>query len=377
MSSDPVTVESFAKSSAIFKNSYIFTNRNDPDYYPLLSRYIKPLPGHQLWFAQAPGQYVAGYRQYDRHKLLQHYDLSLHWSDLIADLKLSAHGTKTAQMLVFVHGLGNDWPDAVTGFADFGHQLQVSGGYRGLVVGFSWPSYGVTDSARYYSPENTVDPSKPEETIRGMIGNSVKSFATLLLAFIDVRGQLARDGYTLVLSIATHSEGNYMLMKGFEVFATGPRPAGWSNFRNSLMLAADISAISLGDGFKGKDIPKYCDTVSVYYSGSDSVLATSTFEYFESHEKLYPTRLGQIGPFGYPIPGGHIASNVVGVDCTTVNNNTNSSYVYDPAVAHSNYMSMPVILKDMNAVLNGTPPTGRAQYPGQDKPDYYLVRDPD
>ena len=132
------------------------------------------------------------------------------------------------------------------------------------------------------------------------------------------------------------------------------------------MLAADISCAMLQGGQLGLPIAKNFNDISVYFSGADSDLAYSNYEFFNFHDQTYPTRLGLVGPFAYPAPL-KIPNTVVGVDCSQVTVNLGN-----PIYVHSSYMSLPSILADMTSVLDGSSPSGRTLYPGSSYPWYYL-----
>ena len=95
-------------------------------------------------------------------------------------------------------------------------------------------------------------------------------------------------------------------------------------------------------------------TVTVYYLTADILLASANFLYNEYHDPQYPTRLGQIGPYGYPIAAE--TPNVIGVDCTRVTVHWRHRHVANiPDLlevfgVHMSYQFLPEVLVDQENV---------------------------
>jgi esterase/lipase superfamily enzyme len=339
-------------SGPVFANSYNITNRLYP--FTVLvdsTTYVVPLPGSELSFYQSQGKSYDSNDE-DYYSATQHSFLA----DLTKDLKLTLDATGHANLVVYIHGLGNTYSDAIAAAADLGTSLQQTG-YRGLVIGFSWPSYSedVAALASYYATSRP--PQQTSGTIRDNINGSVHSF----LAMLNLLQSLQVNGSPIKMSIICHSEGNFMLMWGIQQY-----PLKSPKLNNAIMLAADISAAMLQVGQWGQGIAQTFDSVSVYFSGADSDLAYSDYEFFDFHDQTYPTRLGLIGPFAYPTASS-VADNVTGIDCSQV-----AVDLGDPLNVHSSYLSLPSVLTDITSVLAGSAPTGRTLYPGTENPWYYL-----
>ena len=183
---------------------------------------------------------------------------------------------------------------------------------------------------------------------------------------VSVRDKMEKAETPLQVSILAHSEGNYMLMKGMEALdkalcageKANPKPEwvqNWKEIDQVLMTAADISAASFHHTPPDREEPpaqaiaKRCERVTVYYSGADEVLLVSNYEYYEYHLRPFPTRLGLIGPYGYPT--GTETPKVIGVDCANVTRKHNGlSQALD---VHSAYGSHPRLLEDMALTLSG------------------------
>jgi esterase/lipase superfamily enzyme len=338
-------------SSAPFAYSYSITNRANPFTIWIDSTtYVVPLSGSGLYYYLASGSYNNSWLDYSS------YFSSQFIGNLTTDLAQTVDATGRANLVIMIHGLGNTYPDALEQAANLGASLQ-STGYPGLVIGFSWPSYSilVAPEADYYASGRP--PQATSGTIRDNINGSVASFVAMLT---QLQGIMV-NGKPVNISIICHSEGNFMLMWGMMKYpATVPR------LNHAILLAADISAAMLQAGQSGQAITNHFTDVNVYYSGCDADVNYSDYEFFAFHDQTYPTRLGLIGPFGYPAASG-VPKNVTGVDCSQV-----TVDLGDILDVHSSYMSLPPVLTDMTSVLTGAQPAGRTIFPGSSYPSYYL-----
>jgi hypothetical protein len=295
---------------------------------------------------------------------------------LIQDLKQAVVGANP-QLTIYIHGLGNNWSDAVGEMGDFGSQLQTTAGYAGLVIGFSWPSYNAIESPLLYA---TQWPSTgTAQTIRDNIVNSINAFTNLLVMVRTLTKALPG----LNLNIICHSEGNYMLMQGMSA------QAGQNKLINHvIMLAADIGNAALqlapanNGNVNGMAIAALANDVSVYSSIYDEDLLYSNVGYLNFHNPKFPLRLGQAGIYSYlgeglalPLP-----ANVIGIDCSDVVNDLNiinlaqhgviqltqmpaaTKGTYEPYI-HGSYRYIPQVLQDMTAVMTGQKPVDRTAVP--------------
>ncbi|HEV7734199.1 MAG TPA: alpha/beta hydrolase [Candidatus Binatia bacterium] len=331
-----------------FAYSYMVTNRATP--FATIREDIVPATGDALTFFTATGPYASQNVATAYTEVTQ----AVFVERLKADLALTASGGGL-HLGVYVHGLGNTFSDALTEAAQFGCNLATPGGYPGLVIGYSWPSYDLIDSTFFYG---TIAPPPPpllpqrSGSIRDNVLGSRASFQALL-TLLDadvVTGAIA----PVALSFLTHSEGNYMLMTGLGAATSSPPIA------QCLMLAADVSSVSLQTGEQGAGITDRCGGVTVYYSGADGDLVTSDYEFFAYHRSDYPTRLGLTGPhyIADPTP---LAANVTGVDCSKVTVAPAVSSIID---VHSSYRSVPRIVTDLVETMLGMPNLGRAAIAG-------------
>jgi hypothetical protein len=272
-------------------------------------------------------------------------------ADLLADLNATVTNN-TAQLVIFIHGLANSFASGVDDTGTIGGGL-ARAGFGGLVIGFSWPSYGLFDSVTDYGG------------VRQNINGSPESFASLLEMVETLRAGLD-GGASLDLSVICHSEGNYMLMQGMNYLYNNPLST-WQNIDNVLMLAADINDAALqvpdeqneNDG-TGAAIAQLSEQVTIYYSITDPELALSFAIYAEYHNPDYPGRLGMEGPYSFE--QGALETNTYGVDCNWVVNPANIAWLKINEIIpwyvleHSSYIYIPQILTDMTQTMNGTAP---------------------
>jgi hypothetical protein len=331
-----------------FAYSYMVTNRATP--FATEKAQIVPSAPDTLTYWTAPGAYQTSSPQQNYTEVTQEVFLER----LKADLALAAADGKL-HLGLYVHGLGNLFTDALTESAAFGCALKTSGQWPGLLIGYSWPSYDMLDSAGYYAssapPPPPVTP-QTSGTIRDNILGSRQSFDALM----NLLAQVVTTSQTPVtLSLLTHSEGNYMLMTGLAALA---KPV---SVDKCLMLAADISAVSLQNGEQGSAITGTCGEVTVYYSGADETLGASNYEFFQYHRSDFPTRLGLIGPYYNFAAPKELPANVVGVDCSSVTVAPAVSSIFN---VHSSYRSVPGILLDQAQTMQSLPNTKRAAISG-------------
>jgi esterase/lipase superfamily enzyme len=331
-----------------FAYSYMITNRATP--FATEIQQVVPAAAGTLTYFTAPGPYVSqnvstAYTEVSEATFVER---------LKADLALTA-SNGGLHLGLYVHGLGNVFTDALSEAAEFGCNLATPGAWPGLLIGFSWPSYDLVGSTLFYATTGPPPPPLVPQrsgSIRDNILGSRESFQSLLTLLADDVIPGAPSPVTLTL--LTHSEGNYMLMTGLGAATSSPPIA------ECLMLAADISSVSLQTGEQGDGITSRCSDVTVYYSGADPDLVTSDYEFFAYHRPDYPTRLGLIGPHYLPDPT-PLAANVEGLDCSRV---TVSPAVGSIIDVHGSYRSVPKILTDMSETMLGQPTTGRTAING-------------
>jgi len=134
---------------AAILNSYMVTNRAYPSegWDP---RYIHPLlpPGNNFYF-RAPGANNPDVSRYQQIGFSTSTMPPSFQTQLEADI-VSAVQNGGRQVTVYIHGLAYVLSDACETLGTFGQNL-VAQGYKGLLIGFSWPSYGSGGSVAFYS----------------------------------------------------------------------------------------------------------------------------------------------------------------------------------------------------------------------------------
>ncbi len=333
-------------------NSYMITNRATPGATHMAD--IKPLSSAQagaLWWYMSPKPNDTNVNDYEAQSS---NPSAIAPSNFINTLVTELQQQAKPQLALYIHGLGNTWPDAVSETGYLGQYISTNSGFTGTVIGFSWPSFDFTDSVDplFYSGAYAFPPTPEDGTIRGNIGGSYKSFGSVM-SFLE---NLSAAVPGLTISIMCHSEGNYMLMTGLY-----NRPCVVVD--QIMLMAADTNNAALqsppsGLVGQGSGIVANAKRVTVYYSANDPTLAAAVgvFGPLLMHNPEYGGRLGINGPsFNY----GQQSPNVVGVDCSLVVSEQNVSKLADGGVIpagtdlHSSYRFIPQILDDLTQTANG------------------------
>ena len=283
-----------------FTNSYIITARGSP-----LSTYyanIAPLPGNELWFYTAPGQYEPDASNYTPVGPVSQTPPRVFVDALTADLKTAA-ANGCAQLTVIIHGLGTLFTDAATEMTTLGGGLQQCANYYGLVISFDWASYGELDSSIYYSSSPySFPPAKTSGTVRDNINGTVGAFGNLIKMLQQIQNCLP----AAQINVICHSEGNYMLMLAMAAETSVEQPV----FNQTLLAAADINdgafqqSRSVARAGQGLPISSLSNRVTIYYSKNDDVLPYSQSVFKDYHNPAYPNRLGLGGPHSYDTGAG-------------------------------------------------------------------------
>ena len=129
--------------------SYMITNRTYP--WSTWSEYIYPTAAGTLFYFMAPGANninAADYLQINNNAVPPPMPSSVQ-SSLEADIE-STGPRGQRQVTLYIHGLANYLTDACGELGQFGQNLAAQG-YKGLLIGFSWPSYGEVRLKSYSS----------------------------------------------------------------------------------------------------------------------------------------------------------------------------------------------------------------------------------
>lgn len=342
-------------------NSYMITNRAYPTDQWASSIY-PVLPHGNNFYLVAPGANNYNPDAYQQVGAATAAMPSGFQSQLEADIVAAVQGGGP-EVTLYIHGLAYYLSDACETLGHFGANLAAPPqSYKGLVIGFSWPSYGDYESWKYYgSLPYSFPPKAFELTIRDNINGSTASLLNLLSQLVPLcRKHGAR------LNLATHSEGNYMLM--LAMYALSSNPGAWQALAGAggfidqvLMLAADINNGALQTpqslppwAGQGSSIAQYAKTVTVYWSSADDRLPHSD-GWPSYHNPTFPLRLGLHG-LANNAPG-KILPNVYGLDCSLVAIAKNTP---PGKSVHESYFYIPRILQDMTQTLGDVPPANVA-----------------
>ncbi len=287
-------------------------------------------------------------------------------SQLGADLgNTSQNGV--AQLTVFIHGLDSPWDSAYSTLGKYSQRLNESG-YQGIVVGFSWPSYGEISSGLFYS--DSYLPSSDSLTIRNNIRGSEEAFSNMLDTLFSLKND--SSGYdSLCVNIIAHSEGNYMLLRGMNYIDTLANPLQGNQLDQIIMMAADINNGALdtpacqqnvnGASGDGGAIAEHARFVTFYYSSHDPDLEESGDFYKKYHNPNYTERLGYFGAHD----NDSLASNVAAVSAyyanpqsrldSLIDNDSIPSYVS----VHTSYLYVKDFLDDTALTLSNNATSGQ------------------
>lgn len=239
----------------------------------------------------------------------------------------------TPKVGIYLHGYNNDYHDSIDEIVDLEAALTPVIGYAPVIVGFSWPSTGLTTN--YLSDREEAR-------------QSVGAFTRFLLDINDFMSANQTSCFSTTYCIA-HSMGNYLLRKGMEYLSdTLGTPVGRMMFSETLLLAPDLASHDIEMDGKGQYITDFSRRVHVYYSRYDRALKASSAKRFGGR------RLGRHGIEDY----GNLGGNVVAINCERFANSESvaAENLIDRAgktvSVHSSYRYHPRILQDMAKVMS-------------------------
>lgn len=275
---------------------------------------------------------------------------------LVGDLNAS-QVNDTAQLCIFVHGLGTSWFDAQRTLASYGDSLFRNGLTNGVVVGFSWPSYGDTTDlwtsmdnySSAYLPK--YDSGHTRDNIRG----SEASFSEMLSAMLGIRSNSGLNFSTLKVHLIAHSEGGYMAMRGMNYISKNGT-LGDMQLDQILLLAPDIDqgAFAVSPSYQTADgdtgdaghMTNFAAQITVFYSCCDGILASSEALALV-HNTHFLARIGKDGP-----PSGlSVIPGVQFQDCGSIND-CDSWCINLSSAVHTSYLTKTKILQLETALLN-------------------------
>jgi len=341
-----------------FNHSYMITNRANPMSDWSYEQY--PLPPSQLNFFLGAGQYNPNISQFTQSGPTAQPPTQF----LTA---LTAEARAAGQITVVIHGLDNFFDNATQLTMHLGAQLTAQQ-YSGLVIGFSWPSYGLADSTHYYgSLPYSFPPTATNGTIRDNINGSVQSFFTLVSMLRQIKQSTG-----VRINFVCHSEGNYMMMLGMRWVSLNQQDPPYISLDEILLVAADINNAALqlpNQEWAGQAhaIADLSSRVTIYSSQQDDVLPFAE-GWTDYHNPQYPKRLGLHGPASF-VPGpGDLDPKAIGLDCTSVVQPLNPN-IPPGVTTHGAYFYIPQVIADMRDTLNGVAANGVKDRVSADAPD--------
>jgi esterase/lipase superfamily enzyme len=252
-------------------------------------------------------------------------------------------------ILVFVHGAGNSFNDAIARAAYNQNWLAKavlpSGSANFDIIAFTWP-------ARSYSVANLIGDFLDYRHDQGQATNSAFHFGLLLRSLYVLRQRTGRRR----LNLLCHSMGNYALGGAVEPWFANLEVPEVPVFDEAILAAADETATTFGTPSRRlSKLSRLAHEITVYNNRDDILMELS-------HVANQDRRLGDDGPPNKPDT--HLFSpNVYEfVDCTGVNDFV-LTLLEAPDRSHQYYRSSPTVRADIAASLAGLTPVRKAYNP--------------
>lgn len=251
---------------------------------------------------------------------------------LLSELKrIKLEKNTTPKVGIYLHGFNNNYQESIDEIFDLEKHLTPIIGYSPVIVGFSWPSTGVT--LNYLSDR---------EEVRDSVGAFTR-FLRDINNFIIVN---ERDCFSTTFCIA-HSMGNYLLRKGMEFLSDHlGTPLGRMMFDETVLLAPDLVSKDIEKDGKGVYITEFSRRVHVYYSKHDRALKASSVKRFGGN------RLGRHGADDYD----NLPENVAVINAINYANSSaiagTTDRVAEQVSVHSSHRYHPKILEDVVQVIS-------------------------
>jgi esterase/lipase superfamily enzyme len=215
-------------------------------------------------------------------------------------------------MLLLIHGFNNDFDEVTAAYLDFDKRIQAVG-FKGNVMGFTWPSYG--EWFQYFG-----DVEQVEYAAFGLLN--------FLLAFRPLLGEKK-------FHVNTHSMGAHLLIRALAAYSridaiAEPLP-GHFVVDEMTFFAADVSNNILERGEDGNIAASEASRLTSYFSYKDPILSISQVV----------NRDGRLGLAGAERPS-RLPSNAFQIDCSTL------------IESHSAYRDTTDVMEDLAEVLAGS-----------------------
>jgi esterase/lipase superfamily enzyme len=214
--------------------------------------------------------------------------------------------------LLLIHGFNNDFDEVTAAYLGFDKKVRRAG-FKGNVIGFTWPSYG--EWFQYFGDIEQVEYAS-------------FAFLNFLLAFRPLLGEHK-------FHVNTHSLGAHLLIRALAAYSridaiAEPLPGSFIIDEMSF-FAADVSNEILEPGEDGNLAVGEASRLTSYFSYKDPVLGISQVV---NHD-------GRLGLAGAERPS-RLPKNAFQIDCATL------------IESHSAYRDTPEVMEDLAQVLDGT-----------------------
>ena len=215
-------------------------------------------------------------------------------------------------MLLLIHGFNNDFDEVTAAYLDFDKKVHRAG-FKGNVMGFTWPSYG--QWFQYFGDIEQVE---------------FASFGFLNF-LLDFRPLLGEQKFHL----NTHSLGAYLVIRALAAYSridaiAEPVPDSFI-VDEMTFFASDVSNEILETGEDGNIAVGETRRLTSYFSSKDPVLGISQVVNGD----------GRLGLGGAERPS-RLPRNAFQIDCSTL------------IESHSAYRDTPEVMDDLVEVLDGT-----------------------
>lgn len=213
--------------------------------------------------------------------------------------------------LLLIHGFNNDFDEVTAAYIDFDKKVRRAG-FKGNVIGFTWPSFGKW--FQYFGDIEQVE-------------HATFGFLNFLLEFRPLLGEHR-------FHVNTHSMGAYLLIRALAAYSridaiAEPLP-DILIVDEITFFAADVSDEILETGEDGNIAVGEARRLTSYFSFKDPVLGISHVVNGD----------GRLGLGGAERPS-RLPKNAFQVDCSTL------------IESHSAYRDTPEVMEDLAQVLDG------------------------
>ena len=229
--------------------------------------------------------------------------------------------------LIYIHGYNKTFAQGLQDAAQISRNFARVNADRGINVAlFSWPSDGSMAPWIAYANDRCDAAASGPAFARGILK---------LADFLDLARRCNTCGQNLHL--VAHSMGCYVLRHALQAVvrcASGRIP---KLFDQVFLMAADEDDDAFEHDHKLRMLPKIARRINVYFNREDMTMVVSDVT------KGNPDRLGSDGP---RVPS-QVPAKVTQIDCTRV---------VGGVIEHSYHIKTSAVVRDMEAILDGSEP---------------------